>query len=166
IGHELTHGFDDQGRQYDEKGNLHDWWTLRDEESFNTKAQLMVEQFDDYIVLDSMHVNGKATLGENIADLGGLVIGYDAFKKTKQYQENTVIGGLTPGQRFWLGYAYAWLGHKRPEALANQIMTDVHAPEFLRVNGPLSDIDEFYDAFNITKKEQMYRAPEKRVKIW
>lgn len=166
IGHELTHGFDDQGRQFDAKGNLHDWWTPKDEEAFNQKAQLMVEQFDEYLVLDSMQVNGKATLGENIADLGGLVIGYDAFKKTKQYQEGKSIAGLTPQQRFWLGYAYAWLGHKRPEALAQQIMTDVHAPEFLRVNGPLTDIDEFYEAFGIKKNDQLYRPAEKRVKIW
>ena len=107
IGHELTHGFDDEGRQYDAKGNLKDWWTKEDGEKFNSRTQLMVEQFDNYVVLDSMHINGKATLGENLADLGGLVIGYDAFKKTNQYKEGKPINGLTPSQRFWLGYAYS-----------------------------------------------------------
>jgi len=166
IGHEITHGFDDQGRQYDSKGNLSDWWTKEDEAKFNERTALMVEQFDNYVVLDSMHVNGKATLGENIADLGGLVIGYDAFKKTAQYKEGKVINGLTPDQRFWLGYAYAWLGHKRDEALAQQIMVDVHAPEFLRVNGPLSNITDFYKAFGVKEGDQMYRPENKRVKIW
>jgi len=166
IGHELTHGFDDQGRQYDAKGNLSDWWTKEDEEKFNEKTKLMIEQFDNYVVLDSMHVNGQATLGENIADLGGIVIGYDAFKKTNQYKEGKVLNGLTPDQRYWLGYAYAWLGHKRDEALAQQILTDVHSPEFLRVNGPLSNIPEFYKAFGIKEGQPMYRPENKRVKIW
>ena len=166
IGHEMTHGFDDQGRQYDAKGNLSDWWTKQDEEKFNARTKLMVEQFDNYVVLDSMHINGKATLGENIADLGGLVIGYDAFKKTEQYKEGKKINGLTPAQRFWLGYAYSWLGHRRPEALAQQVMTDVHSPNFLRVNGPLSDIPAFYKAFDVKKDEPMWRPEDKRVKIW
>jgi putative endopeptidase len=166
IGHELTHGFDDQGRQFDAKGNLHNWWLKEDEEKFNKKTDLMVEQFDGYVVLDSMHVNGKATLGENIADLGGLVTGLDAFKKTKQYQEGKLIAGLTPEQRFWLGYAYSWLGHKRPEALAQQVMTDVHSPEYLRVNGPLSNIPDFYKAFDIKPGSPMFRSDEKRVVIW
>jgi putative endopeptidase len=166
IGHEMTHGFDDQGRQYDEKGNLSDWWTKHDEEKFNERTKLMVEQFDNYVVLDSMHINGRATLGENIADLGGLVIGFDAFKQTDQYKEGKVINGLTPSQRFWLGYAYSWLGHSRPEALAQQVLTDVHSPNFLRVNGPLSDIKNFYEAFGIEEGQPMWRQPDKRVKIW
>ena len=166
IGHEMTHGFDDQGRQYDAKGNLSNWWTNEDVKKFNDRTKLMVEQFDNYVVLDSMHINGKATLGENIADLGGNVIGYDAFMKTKQYKEGKKINGLTPEQRFWLGYAYSWLGHARPEAIAQQVLTDVHSPNFLRVNGPLSDIPAFYKAFNIKKGEPMWREKDKRVKIW
>jgi putative endopeptidase len=166
IGHEMTHGFDDQGRQYDENGNLSDWWTKQDEEKFNERTKLMVEQFDNYIVLDSMHINGKATLGENIADLGGNVIGFDAFKQTQQYKDGKVINGLTPSQRFWLGYAYSWLGHSRPEALAQQVLTDVHAPNFLRVNGPLSDIQDFYDAFGIKEGDPIWLPQAKRVKIW
>ena len=166
IGHELTHGFDDEGRQYDPKGNLQNWWTDEDVKKFEAKAKLMVEQFDNYIVLDSMHINGKATLGENIADLGGLVIGYDAFKLTDQYKEGKPINGFTPSQRFWLGYAYSWLGQQRNESLAQRVMTDVHSPNFLRVNGPYSDIPEFYSDFNIQDGAALFRPENKRVKIW
>ncbi|MHB8578739.1 MAG: M13 family metallopeptidase [Ignavibacteriaceae bacterium] len=166
IGHEMTHGFDDQGRQYDAQGNLSNWWTNEDVKKFNARTKLMIEQFDNYVVLDSMHINGKATLGENIADLGGNVIGYDAFMKTKQFKDGKKINGLTPAQRFWLGYAYSWLGHARPEAIAQQVLTDVHSPNFLRVNGPLSDIAAFYKAFNIKKGEPMWREKDKRVRIW
>ena len=166
IGHEMTHGFDDEGRLFDAQGNLKNWWTKEDEEKFKEKTKLLVEQFDNYVVLDSMHINGKATLGENLADLGGDVIGWDAFTKTKEYKEGRKIAGLTPAQRFWIGYAYSWLGHTRPEALAQQVLTDVHSPNFLRVNGPFSDVDAFYDAFNIKPGQPMYRPPDKRVKIW
>ena len=166
IGHEMTHGFDDEGRLFDAQGNLRNWWTKEDEEKFKEKTKLLVEQFDNYVVLDSMHINGKATLGENLADLGGDVIGWDAFTKTKEYKEGRKIAGLTPAQRFWIGYAYSWLGHTRPEALAQQVLTDVHSPNFLRVNGPFSDVDAFYDAFNIKPGQPMYRPPDKRVKIW
>ncbi len=166
IGHEMTHGFDDQGRLYDANGNLSDWWTKEDAERFAERTKLMVEQFDNYVVLDSMHINGKATLGENIADLGGLVIGYDAFKQTEEYKEGKKIDGLTPSQRFWLGYAYSWLGHSRDQALAQQVMTDVHSPNFLRVDGPLSDIPAFYEAFGVHEGEPMWRPADKRVKIW
>ncbi|PLK42213.1 M13 family metallopeptidase [Emticicia sp. TH156] len=166
IGHEITHGFDDQGRQFDEKGNLKDWWTKKDSDEYNKRAKGIIEQFNDYVVLDSLHVRGEATQGENIADLGGVVLGLEAFKKTEQYKSGKKINGFTPLQRFFLGYALAWMGHTRNEALANQIMTDVHAPGFLRVNGPLVNIDEFYEAFGIKPGDKMYRAPMKRVKIW
>jgi putative endopeptidase len=166
IGHEITHGFDDEGRQYDEKGNLMNWWQKEDEDKFTTKADKYIDQFNHYVVLDSMHVNGKATLGENIADLGGLVIALDAFKKTDQYKEGKAIAGLTPLQRFFLGYALGWLGHQRDEELASRILTDVHSPAFLRVNGPFTNIDEFYQAFDIKPGDKLYRAPDQRVKIW
>jgi len=166
IGHEMTHGFDDQGRQYDAEGNLSDWWTKEDAEKFDARTKVMIDQFDNYVVLDSMHINGKATLGENIADLGGVVIGYDAFKQTQEYKEGKSINGLTPSQRFWLGFAYSWLGNMRPETLAQQVMTDVHSPYFLRVNGPLSDVPDFYEAFGIHEDEPMWRSVDKRVKIW
>lgn len=166
IGHEMTHGFDDEGRLFDEKGNLKNWWTKEDEEKFNLKTKMMVDQFNNYVILDSMHINGEATLGENIADLGGDLIGWDAFTHTKQYKEGKKINGLTPAQRFWIGYAYSWLGQTRPEALAQQVLTDVHSPNFLRVNGPFGDVDAFYDAFNIKPGQPMYIPPDKRVRIW
>ncbi len=166
IGHEITHGFDDQGRQFDAKGNLKSWWTKADSAKFTQRAQVLVNQFNNYVVLDSLHVNGKACLGENIADLGGIVLGLDAFKKTAQYKEGKPINGLTPTQRFFLGYALGWLGQQRDEALAQQIATDVHAPGFLRVNGPFSDVPEFYEAFNIKQNDPMWIDPTKRVKIW
>lgn len=166
IGHEITHGFDDEGRQFDKNGNLKSWWTKDDSTRFTQRAQKLVDQFNSYVVLDSLHVNGKATLGENIADLGGIVLGLDAFKKTEQYKEGKKINGLTPLQRFFLGYAIGWLGHERDEALANQILTDVHAPGFLRVNGPFTDVPEFYEAFHIKKGDKMWLDPDKRVKIW
>jgi putative endopeptidase len=166
IGHEITHGFDDEGRQFDAKGNLSNWWTKADEEAFTKKAQRYVQQFSNYTVLDSMHVNGKATLGENIADLGGVVIGLEAFKKTEQYKKGEKISGLTPVQRFFLGYALSWMMHTRPEALANQILTDVHSPAFLRVNGPMSNIPDFYSAFGVKEGDAMWRADSLRVAIW
>jgi putative endopeptidase len=166
IGHEITHGFDDEGRQFDAKGNLKAWWTVQDSMAFAKRTQMLVDQFNGYVVLDSLHINGRATLGENIADLGGIAIGITAFKKTEQYKENKAINGLSPMQRFFLGYALGWLGQTRNEALANQILTDVHSPGFLRVNGPFSDVPEFYEAFHIRKGDKMWLDPEKRVKIW
>jgi putative endopeptidase len=166
IGHEITHGFDDEGRQFDAKGNLKTWWKPQDSVKFTQHAQMLVNQFNGYVVLDSLHINGKATLGENIADLGGIVLGVDAFKKTQQYKEGKKINGLTPMQRFFLGYALSWLSHQRDEVLANQILTDVHSPAFLRVNVPLTDVPEFYEAFHIKKGDKMWIEPDKRVKIW
>ena len=166
IGHELTHGFDDEGRQFDEKGDLKNWWTKDDEEKFNKRTKLYIDQFNQYVVLDSMHVRGMATLGENIADLGGIVIGLDAFKKTEQYKKGEKIAGLTPLQRFFLGYSLGWLGHQTPDKLANQIITNVHAPNNLRVNGPFSNIPEFYEAFGIKQGQAMWRPDSVRVKIW
>lgn len=166
IGHEITHGFDDEGRQFDAKGNLRDWWTKEDMEKFNTRAKVMVDQFNNYIVLDSMHINGKASLGENIADLAGVILGYQAFQKTEQAKKGEMISGYTPNQRYFMAYALSWLGHQRDERLARQIMTDVHAPAKQRVNGPLSNIPEFYQAFNVKPGDAMYRPENQRVKIW
>lgn len=166
IGHELTHGFDDEGRQFDEKGNLKNWWSKEDEINFKKRADMLVAQFNEYVVLDSLHPNGRATLGENIADLGGVVIGLDAFKKTKQFQENRSIAGLSPLQRYFLGYAYGWMQTRRPETLANQLLTDVHAPIFLRVNAPMSNCDAWYSAFNVSTGHKMYRDSLQRVRIW
>ncbi len=166
FGHEITHGFDDQGSLYDENGNLTDWWTKEDREKFTAKTKLIVEQFNGYTVLDSIHVRGENTQGENIADLGGVVMGYEAFKKTKQGQSNEVINGYTADQRFFLSYGYAWMVNRTNESLAKQIMSDVHSPAEFRINGPLSDVDEFYNAFNIKKGDAMFREKDIRVKIW
>ncbi len=166
IGHELTHGFDDQGRQFDADGNLTNWWTESDSINFSKKAKLLEDQFSSYVVLDSLHVNGSASLGENIADLGGIVIGLDAFKKTEQYKQGKSIDNLTPVQRYFLGYTIGWLGHTRDQALAMQVMTDVHAPNFLRVNGPFSNVKEFYEAFGIKDGDKMWRPDSIRVSIW
>lgn len=166
IGHEMTHGFDDQGRQYDADGNLKNWWTKDDEKKFKERADKMVQQFNDYVVLDSLHVNGELTLGENIADLGGLIIAYEAFKMTKEGQSDKKIDGFTPDQRFFIAYAQSWAGHERNEALKKQILTNPHSPDKLRTNAPLSNMPEFYKAFDIKPGDQMYRPDNLRVKIW
>ena len=166
IGHELTHGFDDQGRQFDADGNLNNWWTAEDSILFTKQADRLTRQFNDYVVLDSLHINGEATLGENIADLGGVVIGFAAFKKTEQYKKGLKIDGLTPTQRYFLGYTMGWLGHTREESLALQVMTNVHAPNFLRVNGPFANVPEFYEAFGIKEGDAMWRADSLHVNIW
>ncbi len=166
IGHELTHGFDDEGRNYDAEGNLKGWWTAEDSAKFVAKAQKLVDQFNNYIVLENMHINGKATLGENIADLAGLVLGYEALKKTKEWQDNKIIGGFTPDQRYFLGYAFSWAVYYRDELLARRVMTDVHSPPFLRINGPMSNLKEFYNAFGVKEGDKLYRQESERVKIW
>ena len=166
FGHEITHGFDDQGSQYDDKGNLRNWWTKEDREKFLAKTKLIVEQFNNYVMLDSLHINGDATQGENIADLGGVVMGYEAFKKTSQYKDNEVIAGLTPDQRYFLAYGYAWMVNATPESIARQIRIDVHSPAQYRVNGPLSNIPEFYKTFSVKPGDAMYRADSLRAVIW
>jgi putative endopeptidase len=166
IGHEITHGFDDQGRLYDAQGNLHNWWTKKDSAEFAKRAAVIIKQFDEYEPLPGTHINGRATQGENIADLGGLEIGIDAFKKSDAFKENKIIGGLTPMQRFFMGYALSWLYEIRPELLKTRLMTDVHAPAKYRVNAPFSDIDEFYSTFEVNPGDKMFRADSLRVRIW
>jgi len=166
FGHEITHGFDDQGCKYDASGNLKNWWTKEDKAKFDAKTKMIVKQFNDYVAVDSLHINGELTQGENIADLGGVVMAYEAFKRTKQYKDNVVIAGLNPSQRFFLGYALAWMLNMRPEAMATQIKSNEHAPAKWRVLGPLSDISEFYSTFDVKKGDQMWRSENERVKIW
>ncbi|HSE42115.1 MAG TPA: M13 family metallopeptidase [Acidobacteriota bacterium] len=166
IGHEIVHGFDDQGRQFDEKGNLRNWWTTEDEKEFKERAKMIIEQFNNYIAVDKLHVNGDATQGENIADLGGIVLAWDAFKKTEQYKSGEVIGGFTPAQRYFIGWTIGWMNNIRPENLAVRVKTDVHAPSFLRANGPISNMTEFYEAFQVKPGQKMYRPENRRVKIW
>jgi putative endopeptidase len=166
FGHEITHGFDDQGSQYDDKGNLRNWWTAEDKRKFQTKTKLIVEQFNNYNVVDDKFVNGDATQGENIADLGGVVMGYEAFKKSKQFKSNEKISGLTPNERFFLAYGYAWMVNTNKEALAQQVMTDVHSPAKYRVNGPLSNSPEFYKTFKVKPTNKMVVPENQRVIIW
>lgn len=166
IGHEITHGFDDQGRQYDAKGNLKTWWTKKDEDQFKARAKFIIDQFSAYEPLPGYKINGDATQGENIADLGGLILGFEAFKKTNQYKEGKSIHGLTPAQRYYLGYALGWLSHTRDASLRNRILSDVHSPAKERVNGPMSNLEDFYKAFNVQPGDKMWRPDSLRVKIW
>jgi putative endopeptidase len=166
FGHEITHGFDDQGCKYDEYGNLHNWWTKDDSTKFFARTKLIVKQFNGFIAVDSLHINGELTQGENIADLGGIIMGYEAFKKTAQYKNHEMIAGLSPDQRFFLGYALAWMVNTRPEAIANQVKSDEHSPPRFRVLGPLTNLPEFYATFGIKQGDAMWRPDSLRVKIW
>jgi putative endopeptidase len=166
IGHEITHGFDDQGRQFDEHGNLEDWWTPEDAREFKRRADRIVRQFDQYVAVDHLHVNGAATEGENIADLGGMSTAWDAFTRTEQYRRGEKIGGLTPAQRFFLGWALGWMVQIRPEFTAVLVKTDVHAPAPYRVIGPASNMLPFYQAYDVRPGDRMYRADSVRVEIW
>lgn len=166
IGHEITHGFDDEGRQFDAKGNLKPWWTPGDSAKFAQRAAVMVRQFSNYVVVDTLRINGAATLGENIADLGGVLLGWDAFQQTEQYKKGEKIAGLTPAQRYFLGFTLGWLEHEKKELLARQVLTDVHSPARFRVNGPFADVDAFYDIFNVTSANKLYLPDTARVRIW
>lgn len=166
IGHELTHGFDDEGRQYDAQGNLQGWWTAEDSAKFTQRANVLANQFSSYVAVDTFKINGKATLGENIADLGGVLLGFDAFKQTDEYKKGEKIAGFTPTQRFFLGYALSWLENERPQSLRTQVLTDVHSPEKFRVNGPLVNVDAFYEAFNVKPGNKMYLPDSARARIW
>ena len=166
IGHEITHGFDDQGRQFDEGGNLENWWTPADEREFKRRAEGIVRQYSRYVAVGSLHVNGAATQGENIADLGGITLAWDAFTRTDQYKHGTKIGGLTPAQRFFIGWSLGWMNQIRPENLAVLVKTDVHAPSALRVIGPVTNMVPFYQAYGVRPGDRMYRADAVRVRIW
>jgi putative endopeptidase len=166
IGHEITHGFDDQGRQFDEKGNLKNWWSKEDETQFNQRAAVLAKQFSNMVAVDTLHINGNATLGENLADLGGILIGLDAFKQSATFKANKTISGYTPLQRFFLGYALGWLYQTRQEQLASQLLTDVHSPAKFRVNGPFPNVPDFYQAFKVPAGSKMYLPDSARVMLW
>jgi putative endopeptidase len=166
IGHEMTHGFDDQGRQYDAKGNLRDWWTKEDGEKFNAKAAMVGQQYSKFSPLDSVYVNGKLTMGENLADLGGLTIAYQAFQKTPQAKEGKQIDGFTPNQRFFLAWGQIWRTNIRPEAARQQVLTDPHSPGQFRTNGPLMNMPEFYQAFGCKPTDKMERPTAEQARIW
>ncbi|MDD2962225.1 MAG: M13 family metallopeptidase [Muribaculaceae bacterium] len=166
IGHEMTHGFDDQGRNFDQNGNMKDWWTDADTKNFKGLTDILVSQFDNIKVLGEEHANGRFTLGENIADQGGLRVAYTAFKKTQQGQSEDKIDGFTPDQRFYLGYAGVWAGNIRDEEILRRTKTDPHSLGRWRVNATLKNIEPFYKAFNINEGDKMFLAPADRVIIW
>jgi putative endopeptidase len=166
IGHEMSHGFDDQGRQYDAKGNLVDWWTAADAKNYTERAKVVEDQYSAYTVLDSLHVNGKLTLGENLADVVGVSVAYDALEKALAGKSKAKIDGFTPEQRFFLAYAQARRGNSRDEALRLQIATDPHSPGRFRVNGPLANMPEFATAFGCKEGDPMVRTASMRARIW
>ena len=166
IGHEISHGFDDSGSQYDKDGSLRNWWTAEDLAKFKEKAAALAKQYDDYTVLDTIHVNGKLTLGENIGDLGGLSAAYEAFKMTKQGQSNEMIDGFTPDQRFFLAWAQVWRANTLPETAAQLILTDSHSPGQYRTIGAPVNMDAWYKAFDVKPGDKLYKKPEDRIRIW
>ena len=167
IGHEMTHGFDDQGRNYDKDGNLSAWWNKDDEEKFNERAKVLVEQYDKIVVLDSLHADGSYTLGENIADQGGLLVSYQAYMNTLKSKDIPAdIDELTHSQRFYIGYANLWAQNLRPQEIMRRTKTDVHSLGKWRVNAALRNIEDFYTAFDIKEGDAMYLAPEERINIW
>ncbi len=166
IGHEMTHGFDDQGRQFDAMGNLKDWWTKEDGEKFKAHTQMIVDQFNTYYPLDSTHINGELTLGENIADFGGITVAYQAFSKTEQFKSAEAIDGFTPQQRFFFGYARIWAGDYKEEAMRQQLLTNPHSPGKWRVNGTVVNVPQWYEAFGIKEGDKMFRAEGERPVIW
>jgi len=166
IGHEMGHGFDDQGSKYDASGNLNNWWTEQDLKEFSIRTKALVEQYGDYQVFDDLKVNGQLTLGENIGDLSGLTIAYKAYKTSLNGKRAPLIDGLTGEQRFFMGYAQIWRSKIVEKSLRNRIATDPHSPGEFRALGSLSNMNEFYEAFNVKEGDAMYIAPEKRVKIW
>ncbi|HYC70342.1 MAG TPA: M13 family metallopeptidase [Opitutaceae bacterium] len=166
IGHEITHGFDDKGRLYDAKGNLADWWTPEDAQRFSARAQKLIDQYGSYEVLPGLKVNGALTLGENIADLGGTSIAYEALQRSLKGKERRLIDGLTPEQRFYVAWAQVWRTKFRDDALRRQVAAGPHSPGQVRAIGPLVNQQEFFDAFGIKEGDPMWRKPEDRAKIW
>jgi predicted metalloendopeptidase len=167
IGHEMTHGFDDEGRQFDADGNLKDWWTEADAKAYDARTELVVKQYDGYEALPGLKLNGKLTLGENIADLGGLKIAYTAFLKSLEGKAKPApVDGFTAEQRFFLGYAQSWRFTARDESARLRVMTDPHSPARFRVLGPLSNMPEFFQAFGCGENAPMVRPAALRPTIW
>jgi len=166
IGHEMTHAFDDQGAQFDKNGNVENWWTKDDYAKFKAKTQQVIDLYSSFTVLDTLHIKGAMTVGENTADVGGVAIAYDAFKLTKEGQDTTMIGGFTPDQRFFLSVARIWRVKMKDEFLRLWINNNPHSPPMWRVNGPLMNSTHFYDAFHIQPTDKMYLQDSARIKIW
>lgn len=166
IGHEMTHGFDDQGAQYDKEGNMKNWWGVQDSVQFRAKVDQVIKLYNSFTVLDSVHVKGALTVGENMADIGGIAIAYDAFKMTKQGQDTTRIDGFTPDQRFFMSFAQIWRSKYKEESVRQRINTDPHSPAMWRVLGPLMNFTPFYQAFGVKEGDKMYKPESERIKIW
>lgn len=166
IGHEMTHGFDDQGRKFAANGNLEMWWTDEDSQLFDKRAAVLLSQYDEYVLNDSLKLNTQLTAGENIADLGGITLAYQALQKQMKSNPAKSIDGFTPEQRFFLGFGQVWRGKARDAYLATQMKTDPHPPGILRANGTVRNIDAFYEAFNVSEGDELYLAPEDRARIW
>ncbi|KXI27044.1 M13 family metallopeptidase [Paraglaciecola hydrolytica] len=166
IGHEIGHGFDDQGSKYDGQGNLRSWWTEADRAAFDVLAQKLAAQYDQFEAIEGLNVNGQLTLGENIGDLAGVTIGYQAYLKSLAGQPAVEIDGLSGTQRFFMGYAQVWRSKQREDALRSQLLSDPHSPGEFRVNGIAPNVDAFYKAFDVKEGDGMYLAPAERVKIW
>jgi len=166
VGHEITHGFDDSGRHFDAGGNLDDWWSAEDARQFEQRAAVLARQFDAYEPIPGLHINGQATLGENLADYGGVLLGLDAFRKTEQYRKGEKIAGLTPVQRYFLGYALGWMMKEREQRVRALLLSDVHAPAKWRVLGPLSNVPDFYAAFGVKPGQPMWRPESARAQVW
>jgi putative endopeptidase len=166
IGHEITHGFDDQGSRYDADGNMKNWWTSEDRAKFNAKTDKLVKEYNDCVALDDLHVNGRLTLGENLADLGGVAIAYAAYQKSLEGRSAPVIDGFTGPQRFFIGFAQVWRGNIRDAEQKLRLRTDPHSPAKFRATVPVSNIEAFYEAFDVKPGDAMYRKPEDRVQVW
>lgn len=167
IGHEISHGFDDSGSQYDAQGNLMNWWTASDREKFTALGDALAKQFSEVEIFPGISIDGKFTLGENIGDLGGLCAAFDALQLyLKDNGSPGLINGLTPEQRFFISWATVWRTKSRDEALKRQVKTDPHSPGMYRAYMPLRNIEAFYEAFNIKPGDSLYLPPEKRVEIW
>ncbi|PTT37692.1 peptidase M13, partial [Stenotrophomonas sp. HMWF022] len=165
IGHEISHGFDNAGALFDDTGKLHNWWTTEDLKQFNAAGDALAAQFSSYEPFAGVHVNGKLTLGENIADVAGLGTAYDAYQLSLQGKPGQTLEGFTPDQRFFLGFAQAWRSKSREQALRNSLLTDVHAPGQFRAL-TVRNIDAWYPAFEVKEGQKLYLAPDKRVKVW
>ena len=166
IGHEITHGFDDQGRKSDGDGNMREWWTEEDGNKFDERAQVVIDQYNEFVPIDTLHINGELTLGENIADIGGLTVSYNAYQLSLNGEEPAVLNGFTGNQRVFLGWAQVWRMIARDEYLRNQVLTDPHSYGKYRVIGVMNNLPEFYAAFDVKEGDGHYLPEDERVNIW
>jgi len=166
IGHEMTHGFDDQGAQYDMEGNLKNWWAAEDNTKFKTKVNQVIKQYDGFTVLDNLHLKGALTVGENMADIGGLAIAYEAFKNTEEGKKNEKIDGFTADQRFFLSFAQIWRIKVKDQSMRQQVLTNPHSPAMWRVNGPVTNFTPWYTAFGVKEGDKLYKPEADRIKVW